>query len=219
MWPATSETVNVTAATPIIDIKTETTTTNVTLEELQNIPSARDPWVVMQTVPTDRTSTASTSADQNRASSPVTTRKGAPDAREHLEHRRRADHRHGRHRLDRRPTTTSTCSRRWQFHDRRRRTRRTRTAGRGAEHRAEKGLEHAARQREHAISRTQGLQATNMPADDFGAQTLGGARQAKGQSHRQISTITASSVGGPILKDRLWAWGSLGKTDVRKPRR
>jgi hypothetical protein len=48
----TQETVNVTAATPIIDVKRETTTTNVTLEELQNIPSARDPWVVMQTVPT-----------------------------------------------------------------------------------------------------------------------------------------------------------------------
>ncbi len=48
----TAETVNVTAATPILDVKRETTTTNVTLEELQNIPTARDPWVVMQTVPT-----------------------------------------------------------------------------------------------------------------------------------------------------------------------
>ena len=48
----TTETVNVTAATPIIDVKRETTTTNITLDELQNIPSARDPWVVMQTVPT-----------------------------------------------------------------------------------------------------------------------------------------------------------------------
>src|SRR5262245_40927217 len=48
----TAETVNVSAATPIVDVKRETTTTNVTLEELQNIPTARDPWVVMQTVPT-----------------------------------------------------------------------------------------------------------------------------------------------------------------------
>jgi Carboxypeptidase regulatory-like domain/TonB-dependent Receptor Plug Domain len=47
----TAETVNVTAATPVVDVKKETTTTNVTLDELQNIPSARDPWVVMQTVP------------------------------------------------------------------------------------------------------------------------------------------------------------------------
>ncbi len=48
----TQETVTVTAASPIIDIKSETTTTHVSLDELQNIPSARDPWVVMQTVPT-----------------------------------------------------------------------------------------------------------------------------------------------------------------------
>ena len=48
----TAETVNVTAATPVIDLKRDTTTTNVTLEELQNIPSSRDPWAVMQTVPT-----------------------------------------------------------------------------------------------------------------------------------------------------------------------
>jgi Carboxypeptidase regulatory-like domain/TonB-dependent Receptor Plug Domain len=48
----TSESIIVTAASPIIDVKRETTTTNVTLDELQNIPSARDPWAVMQTVPT-----------------------------------------------------------------------------------------------------------------------------------------------------------------------
>jgi hypothetical protein len=44
----TAETINVVAATPIIDVKRDTTTTNVTLEELQNIPSARDPWVILQ---------------------------------------------------------------------------------------------------------------------------------------------------------------------------
>jgi hypothetical protein len=48
----TAETINVTAASPIIDVKRETTTTNITLEELQNIPTARDPWVIMQSVPT-----------------------------------------------------------------------------------------------------------------------------------------------------------------------
>jgi Carboxypeptidase regulatory-like domain/TonB-dependent Receptor Plug Domain len=48
----TAETVNVTAATPLVDVKRDTTTTNVTIDELQNIPSSRDPWVVMQTVPT-----------------------------------------------------------------------------------------------------------------------------------------------------------------------
>jgi hypothetical protein len=43
--------VSVTAALPIVDTTRQTTTTNVTYDELQNIPSARDPWVLMQTVP------------------------------------------------------------------------------------------------------------------------------------------------------------------------
>jgi hypothetical protein len=48
----TAETVIVTAATPVVDMRRNTTTTNITMEELQDIPSSRDPWAVMQTVPT-----------------------------------------------------------------------------------------------------------------------------------------------------------------------
>ncbi|MCA1652469.1 MAG: carboxypeptidase-like regulatory domain-containing protein [Acidobacteria bacterium] len=43
--------VDVTSDSPVVDIKKSTVATNVSLEELQNIPSSRDPWVVMQTVP------------------------------------------------------------------------------------------------------------------------------------------------------------------------
>ena len=37
--------------TPVIETKRQTVSTNVNLDELQNIPSARDPWVVLQTIP------------------------------------------------------------------------------------------------------------------------------------------------------------------------
>jgi Carboxypeptidase regulatory-like domain/TonB-dependent Receptor Plug Domain len=43
--------VQVTSDTPIVDTKKMTASTNVSVEELQNIPSSRDPWVVLQTVP------------------------------------------------------------------------------------------------------------------------------------------------------------------------
>ena len=43
--------VEVTAESPIIDTKKQGTSTSVNLDELQNIPTARDPWVVMQSVP------------------------------------------------------------------------------------------------------------------------------------------------------------------------
>lgn len=47
-----AETINVMAVTPVIDFKRVTTTTHVAVEELQDVPNSRDPWVVMQTVPT-----------------------------------------------------------------------------------------------------------------------------------------------------------------------
>ena len=43
--------VQVTSESPVVDTKKMGTSTNISLEELQNIPSSRDPWVVLQTVP------------------------------------------------------------------------------------------------------------------------------------------------------------------------
>jgi hypothetical protein len=43
--------VQVSGAAPVVDTKKMSTSTNVSVEELQNIPSSRDPWVVLQTVP------------------------------------------------------------------------------------------------------------------------------------------------------------------------
>src|SRR4051812_22743609 len=43
--------VQVTSEAPVVDTKKMGTTTNVSVEELQNIPPSRDPWVVLQTVP------------------------------------------------------------------------------------------------------------------------------------------------------------------------
>ena len=39
-------------AAPALDVRRETTTTNIALEELQNIPTSRDPWAILQSVPT-----------------------------------------------------------------------------------------------------------------------------------------------------------------------
>ena len=39
------------AETPMLDTRKETVSTSVSLDELQKIPSSRDPWVVLQTVP------------------------------------------------------------------------------------------------------------------------------------------------------------------------
>ena len=46
-----SEQVQVSVESPVVDPKRNNVSTTITNEELQNIPSARDPWVVLQTVP------------------------------------------------------------------------------------------------------------------------------------------------------------------------
>lgn len=46
-----TEAVNVVAETPVIEAKRTAVATNISLEELQNVPSSRDPWVILQTVP------------------------------------------------------------------------------------------------------------------------------------------------------------------------
>lgn len=43
--------VDVVGVTPVIETKKQTISTNVSIDELQGIPTARDPWVVLQTVP------------------------------------------------------------------------------------------------------------------------------------------------------------------------
>jgi hypothetical protein len=46
-----TESVQVVSAEPIVDPARQAVTTSVSYEELQQIPSSRDPWVVLQTVP------------------------------------------------------------------------------------------------------------------------------------------------------------------------
>ncbi len=51
MKPAVSEAITVTGETPLIDVRKTGTGTDVNAVELAQVPSARDPWVVLQTVP------------------------------------------------------------------------------------------------------------------------------------------------------------------------
>src|SRR5262245_10887970 len=47
-----SETVNVVAVTPAVDVRRATTTVNISMTEMQELPTARDPWALLGTVPT-----------------------------------------------------------------------------------------------------------------------------------------------------------------------
>ena len=106
-----TEAVQVVAETPVVDPARQTITTSISYDQLQRLPSARDPWVVLQTVPgvvVDRVNVGG--AESGQQSNELA--KGAGVDREHLEPRWHSGDRSRGHRHRRRPTTTSTCSRR-----------------------------------------------------------------------------------------------------------
>ncbi|HEY4642213.1 MAG TPA: carboxypeptidase regulatory-like domain-containing protein [Thermoanaerobaculia bacterium] len=49
--PSVAESITVTAEAPLLDVRKSGTSTNVTKIEMENIPSSRDPWTVLQSVP------------------------------------------------------------------------------------------------------------------------------------------------------------------------
>jgi carboxypeptidase family protein/TonB-dependent receptor-like protein len=203
----TAEVVNVTAATPVIDTKRQTTTTNVTLEELQNIPTARDPWVVMQSVPSiyvDRVNVGgSESGQQSNYQGKGST--GTDNTWS----------------IDGVPITDmgATGSTPTYFDFDMFQEMAITTGGADAQN-ATPGVQlnmvlKKGQNTPHGNARyyfeNQNLQATNIPSDL--AATLGGT---SGKGNRtDFYKDYGFDLGGPILKDRLWGWGSVGRTNVR----
>ena len=210
------ETVNVTAATPIVDTKRETTTTNITLEELQNIPTARDPWVVMQTVPTiyvDRVNVGGSESGQQSnyfgkgalTSENTWAIDGVP--------------------ITDMGATGSTPT----YYDFDMFQEMSVTTGGADVSNATPGvalnlvLKKGSNQPHGGANfywEGESLQGNNM--DPTLAKSIGGSSAACASSgyteHCGNRTDTYKDrgfdLGGPLLKDRLWAWGRIGQTDV-----
>src|SRR5579862_3662163 len=211
------ETVNVTAATPIVDTKRESTTTNITIEELQNIPTARDPWVVMQTVPTiyvDRVNVGGSESGQQSnyfGKGSLTTENtwsidGVP--------------------ITDMGATGSTPT----YYDFDMFQEMSVTTGGADVTNVTPGvalnlvLKKGANQphgNANAYWEGEGLQGNNMSSTL--AQTIGGSSAACAASGFTAHCGNRTNkydddgfdLGGPLLKDRLWAWGRLGRTDVQ----
>jgi hypothetical protein len=203
----TAETVNVVAATPVIDTKKQTTTTNITLEELQNIPTARDPWVVMQSVPSiyvDRVNVGGSESGQQSnyiGKGSVTTDNtwsidGVP--------------------ITDMGATGSTPT----YYDFDMFQEMAITTGGADASNATGGVQlnmvlKKGSNTPHGNARyyfeNQSLQTTNIPANLVAA--LGGT---SGKGNRtDFYKDYGFDLGGPILKDRLWGWGSIGRTNVK----
>jgi hypothetical protein len=199
--------IEVTAESPVIDAKKTGTGTNVTLDELQNIPSARDPWVVMQTVPgiiTDRVNVGGSESGQQSGYQA----KGASGA-------------DATWNMDGIPITdmaaTGATPTYYDFDMFQEMAVTTggsdmsmATGGVGLNFVLKSGTNQY-RGSSRIYYEDESMQSNNMSpelARNLGSPNGKGNRTAKYADY-------GFEVGGPIVKDRLWAWGALGKTDVR----
>jgi len=201
------ETVNVTAASPIVDTKKTGTSTTISLEELQNIPSGRDPWVVMQTVPgiiMDRVNVGGSESGQQSGYQA----KGArgSDATWNLD---------GVPITDMAATGATPA-----YYDFDMFQEMNVTTG-GSDLTSSTGGVHlnlvlkSGTNVPHGSSRIyfedESMQSNNM--DETLARNLG-SPNGKGNRTDNYKDF-GFELGGPIVKDHLWAWGSAAKTDVK----
>lgn len=204
----TAETVTVVAATSVIDLSRETTTTQIPLEELQNIPTARDPWVILQTVPTiyvDRVNVGGSESGQQS----LYIGKGAPFSDNTWN-------------LDGVPITdmASTGSSPTHYDFDMFKAIAITSGGADAQN-PTPGVQLNLMLKKGANTphwnarfylENERLQSSNIPADLVA--TLGGA----GTKGNRIDRLTDYGVelGGPILRDYWWGWFSLARTNVRQ---
>ena len=201
-----AEQVQVAGESPVVDPKRQGVATSISLAELQNIPTARDPWVVLQSIPgvvVDRVNVGGSESGQQSNYSA----KGA-------------DFGDNTWNLDGIPITdmnalgsTPTYYDFDMFHE-------INVTTGGADVQASTpGVQlnfvlKSGSNTFHGSGRTyyenKNLQSTNLPADL--QESLGGVG-GKGNRLDRFADYGAEA-GGPILKDRLWAWGSAARTNV-----
>ena len=201
-----ASTVEVTAETPTIDPKKSAISTNITNDELQSIPSSRDPWVVLQTVPgiiVDRVNVGG--AESGQQSSFQSRGSAGSENTFNIDGVAITD-----------MSALGSSSTYYDFDM----FQEMQVTTGGADVTAATGgasLNFVLKSGSNRPSGSgryiftgQDFQSANLP-DDLAA-TLGGA-SGKGNRMDEFKDY-GGEIGGPIWRDRLWAWGAIGKTDV-----
>ena len=198
--------VEVTAETPVIDPKRTAVSTNITNDELQSIPSSRDPWVVLQTVPgiiVDRVNVGGAESGQqsnfqSRGSAgtentfnidgvAITDMSALGSSSTYYDFDMFQEMQVTTGGAD---VTTATGGASLNF-----------VLKSGSNRPSGSG---------RIVFTNEDLQGTNLP-DDLAA-TLGGST-GKGNRMDEYKDY-GGELGGPIWRDRVWAWGAIGTTDV-----
>src|SRR3954451_14548716 len=201
-----SEQVQVSGEVPIVEPKRQTVSTNVTNQELQNIPTARDPWVVLQTVPgvvVDRVNVGGSESGQqsNYIAKGATTGDNTWF-------------------MDGIPITDmSALGSSPSYYDFDMFQEMQVTTGGADAQQSTPGVQlnfvlKSGSNTPHGSTRlyyeNKNLQSSNVPADLV--ETLGGV-SGKGNRLTKYADYGVE-LGGPIMKDKWWGWFSAAKTDV-----
>lgn len=198
--------VQVTSESPIVDTKKTKTSTNVSVEELQNIPSSRDPWVVLQTVPgviVDRVNVGGAESGQQSNYQA----KGASGAENTWN-------------LDGIPITDMAATGSTPtYYDFDMFQEMQVTTGGADVQSGTPGVQlnmvlKSGSNTPHGSTRiffeNEDMQSNNMSKEL--AASIGGTSGKGNRMHQYYDT--GFELGGPIVKDKLWAWGAIGKTHV-----
>ena len=203
-----SQVIEVTGESPLVDPRRMTTATNITAQELQEIPSARDPWVVLQTVPgiiVDRVNVGG--AESGQQSNYQSKGSATGDNTWNLDGIAITD----MAALGSSPTyfdfdmfqemqvTTGGADLSMA------------TGGVGLNMVLKSGS-NTPRGSTRFYFENEDMQSNNLP-DDLAALPGIGGTSGKGNRINEYMDY-GGELGGPIWKDRLWAWGAYGKTDI-----
>jgi hypothetical protein len=199
-----TEAVQVRAETPVVDPARQTITTSISLDELQMVPSARDPWVMLQTVPgvvVDRVNVGG--AESGQQSNVLAKGAGVAENTWNLD---------GIPVTDLAATGSSPTYYNFDMFQEMSVT----TGGASATNptpgaqlnmqfkTGTNTLSGAA----HFYGAGESLQSTNLPDELL---PLAGP-SGKGNRMKELTDF-GFDVGGPILRNKWWAWGSYGRTD------
>lgn len=199
-----TEAVKVTAVSPIVDPGRQTITTSVSYDQLQRLPSSRDPWVVLQTVPgvvVDRVNVGG--AESGQQSNVLAKGAGTTENTWNLD---------GIPVTDLASTGSSPTYYNFDMFQEMSVTTggasaTNPTAGAQLNMQFKTGSNRVSGAA-HYYGSGEGLQSDNLPDELL---PLAGP-SGKGNRLKDMQDV-GFDVGGPLVKDRWWAWGSYGLTD------